>query len=502
LAAIAIASFLPIVFFKKNLCWFGALIISAAALILFWQNKKIRLGALLGLFLFLGIWRYGLSLPAETSDKIWHYNGKRVKISGIIIKEPDARVSQIKYTLSAKKLISLDQIDFSKKGAINSASISGKILISANSFPEYNYGDEIEIEGKLEKIEEFNGFAYDRYLSRYDIYSACYYPKIKLLKNNQGSRLFKNILIFKKKAEEAIKRGLGEPEAALTEAIILGKQRNIPDNLSEKFSQTGLSHIMAISGMNITIFAAMLTSVFMVFGLNRRISFYFVLIFLFSYVILIGAPASAVRAGAMGFLAAWALYLGRLNKMENSIALAAAIMLFINPKLLRDDISFQLSFSALLGIIYAYPIFEKLSERIFKNKNIFISILIFKAAYDSLAITLAAQIFTLPFLAYNFSRISLIAPIANLLVLWTQPIFMVTATLGIIFSMLIKGAAIFLFFPSQIILKYIIIITENLAEFPYAALEIDLYSISGFYLAAYYLTAIYSIAAARRRLNF
>lgn len=490
---IGIASFLPVEFLTYDLAWFSAVVASAIMIFFFW-HRKIRLIVLIGLFLFLGIWRYSLSLAKDTPNKIWHYNGEKVKVGGVILKEPDVRDNYSKYVVSVNKICRNRALPCSYDR------ISGQILITADLYPEYNYGDELEIECKLKTPEKFNNFAYDKYLSRYDIYAVCYYPKIKLLRSGEGNKLYKNVLAFKNKADEIIKRGVPEPEAAITEAIILGNQRNIPKDLGEKFSQTGLSHIMAISGMNITIFAALLMSAFITLGLNRKISFYFITIFLFFYIVLIGAPASAVRAGVMGFLVLGALYLGRLNKMTNALALAATLMLLVNPKLLRDDIGFQLSFLALLGIIYLYPILEKGGEKFLKGKNIFA--VINKTAYSALTITLAAQIFTLPILAYNFNRISLIAPIANLLILWTQPIFMVVAILGIILGVIFPSALPFIFFPVHLILKYIIIITENLAKVPRAYLETNSYLMSWFLWIIYYLVAVYFIMAAQRKLNF
>ena len=127
---------------------------------------------------------------------------------------------------------------------------------------------------------------------------------------------------------------------------------------------------------------------------------------LISYIILIGVPASAIRAGIMGFLVMFCFYIGRLNNLTRSLVFTAVILLLINPKLLRDDIGFQLSFLAVFGIAYLFPKLNKWSDKIGitkckKIKNIFF-------------ITISAQIFIFPILMINFSQVSLISPISNL----------------------------------------------------------------------------------------
>ena len=189
---------------------------------------------------------------------------------------------------------------------------------------------------------------------------------------------------------------------------MLGDRRGVSQDWLNKFSKTGTTHIMAISGMNITILSALVMNFLIFSGLWRRQAFYVAVIILGLYLLLIGWPPSAARAGVMGLLVMLALHLGRLNKLSNSLFFAAAFLLFFNPKLLRDDAGFQLSFLAVLGIGWFYPIFGRWSEKI---KNRFL-----KVTADGLNITIAAQVFTLPLIAFSFSTVSLISPVANILI--------------------------------------------------------------------------------------
>ena len=330
IVGVAVASFLPVEWIQNDLLWFAGMAGCGVILFLFWTNQKIRLAALIGLFLFLGIWRYAIGLPINSSDKIWHYNNREIVVAGIIVNNPDLRKTNQKLEISVKVIHGLPL-----------QNVSGKILVTTNLYPRYNYGDELELKCELKAPEEFNGFAYDRYLARYNIYSVCYYPKIKILNNGGGNFLYKNIFKIKNRFQQAINYGLSEPEASLAQAIILGNKKGISENLREKFSQAGISHIMAISGMHISILAALVMSILLGIGFSRKRSFLISCLFLLFYIILIGLPVSAIRAGLMGFLVLLAMNLGRLNKIINSLLFVAVALLLINPQLLRDDIGFQ-----------------------------------------------------------------------------------------------------------------------------------------------------------------
>jgi len=480
IAGVALASFLPLPSLVYDLWWFIGIVFCAVILILFFRNKKIRLPALLGLFLFLGIWRYSFCLPSNTPDKIWFYNGQEATVTGTICDEPDIRQRNVKYEVCTAK-----RLDLQTGGR---ASVSGRILVTTNLYPVFSYGDEIKIGCQLQTPEKFNDFAYDRYLARYNIYSVCYYPEIELLQKKYGNRFYNLIFKLKNKLHETMQAGLSEPEAGLAGAITLGYKKGISSYWQEKFSQAGISHIIAISGLHISILAALVMGFALGIGLPRRKAFWLASLFLLSYILLIGLPASAMRAGLMGFLVLWAMNLGRLNKLTNSLVLVAAVLLLINPRLLRDDIGFQLSFLAVLGIAYIFPIFKKWAG---ERKGRVTTLL------DIMGITISAQVFTLPIIALNFNQVSIIAPISNLLILWALPFLLVTILAGLALSLILPGLAWLFFLPSLLVLKYIMAVANWLAGLPLAYLEID-YLWWG-WAGVYYSVVIYLIIFIRRR---
>jgi len=491
---IAIASFLPLSWLALSLWWFAGMVGWAVISILFLKDKKIWLPALFGLFLFLGIWRYSISLPPDTPDKIWYYNGGEAAITGTVCNEPDIRETNVKYEVCAEYLDPEGEIGHEGEIRESRLPVSGKILVTANLYPVYNYGDKIKITCQLEAPEKFNNFSYDRYLARFDIYSVCYYPKIEILQSGGGNYFYQKIFSLKERFHSAINYGLPEPESSLAGPLILGYKKGVSAYWQEKFSQSGLSHIMAISGTNISILAAAVMVLLLGVGLSRQRAFWLASLFLLFYVILVGAPSSAMRAGVMGFLVLWAMKIGRLNKLTNSLVLAAAILFLINPRLLRDDIGFQLSFLAVLGMIYFPPIFESWLNKIINSEKVpkFLKII-----YDIFSLTIAAQIFTLPIMALNFSQVSIIAPVSNLLVLWCLPFLTIAILISMILGSIIPFLAPFIFFPSLLLLKYILSVVDWLPRIPYAYVKVD-YLWWG-WVALYYLVFAYSIILARRK---
>lgn len=474
---IGIASFLPPIYLINDFCWFLTFLFCCLGVFIFWSNFKIRLAGFVALFLFLGIWRYAVCSLAESPDDIYYYNGQEINFIGTVISEPDIRDKNQKL-----KIAKINLSDSEKK-------LAGTVLATVDRYPEYNYGDQLAMKCKLKSPEAFNDFNYDRYLARYDIYSVCYYPQIKKLEGNTGNYFLAAIYKFKNIVRNKINRNLVEPQSSLAAGILLGDMRSADEDLKLAFSQSGLSHITAVSGMNITILVVVSMSVLLFLGFNRRQAFYISVLFLIVFVILVGAPASAVRAGVMGFLALLALNIGRLNRITNAIFSTAVCLLFFNPRLLRDDIGFQLSFLAVLGLIFIYPLFDMLLNKI--------KIPIIKITGEVLAITLSAQVFTLPIIAYNFSTISLVAPLSNLLVLWCITFLTVGLFVVLILSFFLPMLAWFFWLPIDLLLRYIVKVAELSASWPLAFLAIDYFWIG--WLVIYYFGAGLAVFVFSRR---
>jgi competence protein ComEC len=433
------------------------------------SGRSLKIIAILFFFFILGVLRYQLSYPKIDESKIQFYNGQKILFQGLINTEPDVRSDKILLTVKAEK--------------INNQKISGKVLVPAPLYSPYQYGQILEIECKLEEPENFGRFDYHEYLARYDIYSICRYPKIKILAEGRGNFVYSQILKLKAMAKNLIDNYLTEPQSALLSALLLGLRRDFSPEVIDWFRRTGASHIIAISGLHVLVMIQIIESLFFsVFGLSRRSAFYFTVIFVIFFVILTGGAASAIRAGIMGILLLYAKKIGRLSQPLNAILLAGALMLFFNPKLLRWDVGFQLSFLAIFGLIYLTPYFYFLFKKLPDWKKWSIRL--------NLSMTCGAYLFTLPLILYYFGNLSLSAFLANILILGLLSRLMLFGFIFIIGGLIWSFFATILVWPVWLLLTYFLLIIKFLASIPFLSFSLGLIHWSLVFLLYFLLTLV------------
>jgi len=378
----------------------------------------------------------------------------------MVIKEPEIKSGSTKLTIKTE---------------------TGKILVSTGNYPQYFYGDVLKIKGKLEEPKVFDEFNYKNYLAKEGIYAVSYWPKIEISERDKGNPIFGAILKFKNKTTDSIEKIMPFPEVSLLEGVILGNKQIFSEDLKNSLNITGTSHIVAISGMNIVIISEIMMFVLIAIGLWRKHAFWFVLALIFLFILMVGAPASAVRAGIMGAILLYAQKIGRISSASRIMIFAAAIMLIFNPLLLRYDVGFQLSFLAVFGLIYLKPILDELILKKIKKEEL-------DAIIQIITTTLAAQIAVLPVLIYNFGRISFISPLTNILIV---PLIPFLTAIGLIF---IGGAIIWgflgkiLLWPAYFGVAYVLKIIEWFSKIPWAAKEIQ--NIHWLFLIGYYVLLI------------
>ena len=233
----------------------------------------------------------------------------------------------------------------------------------------------------------------------------------------------------------------------------------MPADILENFNRTGVTHIIAVSGYNITIIAVMLANLFISLGLSRNKAFWLIVAGIVFFVIITGSPASIVRAGIMGVVALVATAVGRATKMHNTLGIVCLLMLLFNPKVLIWDAGFQLSFLATIGLIYFVPVLEKYTKWLPQTLQI----------RESLTTTLSAIVLTTPLILFQFGRFSFLAPLANLLILPAIPLNMAVGFLAIIIGLIWLPAAQIVGWVSWAILSYVLKLTELLAGIPWAS---------------------------------
>lgn len=443
IAGVALASF------KVSVYFFCFLF-----LIFIFRRHLFKNNLLFIIFALLGFWRYEFYETKSLNLSLTNYNGHKVILYGVVSEEIDPGGNYQKVIIKTIK--------------VNNNLREGLVLVTLAKYPELFYGDILEISGNLEPPSNWSDFRYDRYLARYDIYSLMAFPKIKII--NQSADFYANLLKLKKRVYLIVNSALPEPEAGLANALLLGYKRTLDTPEKTAFSCCGLSHIVAISGSHLTLLAILAFDFLLLFGLSRRRSFKPVISFLWLYTFFTGLQSSAVRSAIMGSLTLWGESNGRHNSGGRLLFSAAAIMLFINPLLLRDDLGFQLSFLAMVALIYIYPLGQKIWGQ-GSIKNIII-------------LTLAVQILTWPISALNFGSFSLIAPLANLLVTWIFIILLPALLFATALSFILPSFCVLWFTPAYFMLRYINIMGSWLAAVPYACLNLE---ISWQFMIIYYL---------------
>ncbi len=425
----------------------GGIFVFGLLLLIFALLKRDRRKIVFGfciLALAFGVWRSHEVMsrrPPEISGSF--KNDQRVNFNGVVVEEPDRRSDFAQYVLKNEDL--------------------GRILVKINLYPEYFYGDVLTISGNLETpVRQLtdSGFDYQNYLAKDNIFLIIRYPEVTLLNHPESLNFYAYLLILKRNFITIIEKILPEPSSSFLAALLVGARRTLPDNLVNAFNTTGTSHIVAISGYNISIISIMLLNFLSYLFLPRRFIFWIVIICLLMFTLIAGAGASVVRASIMGGLLVLAGREGRFYLVTNAIVFAGAAMLFFNPYLLRYDTGFQLSFLAALGLIYLAPYFN----RWFAGLPNFLSF------RTNLSATLSAQIMTLPIIFWEFGRVSLISTLANVLILPAIPTTMFFGFLAGLSGFISLKIAAILILPAWLLLSYQIWVVKFLSLVPFASL--------------------------------
>ena len=377
----------------------------------------------------LGGARYGTAVPTITGSHIAHYNdGGELAFTGLVSAEPDVRDRFTNLRLTVDTITLADG---------TSQPVEGTVLIRAFRYPEIPYGASVTVTGRPETPPEVEDFSYKDYLARQGIHSLINTPRLTILAEGQGSPIKHAIFAFKARAQTTINQLIPDPQAALLSGILLGNDNGLAPDLAEAFRVTGMTHIIAISGFNIAILIAIMVSISEPF-LGRRGAVAFAVGGVTLYTILVGADASVVRAAIMGsiYLVAGRL-LGRPNFAYASLFLAGFLMTAINPFTLWD-VGFQLSFTATLGLmVYADPFTQWTRARLLRRFDRDVVRRMMGLITESVLITLAAQVLTLPLMMAYFGQLSLISLPANALILPAQPGVMMWGGLATLTGMVV-----------------------------------------------------------------
>lgn len=448
---------------QPPLSFLGALLpLPAAGLLLVRRHPQRRLVAACLLFALLGAARYVLAIPEIDERHVaWYTDEKDVVLEGAVAGEPDVRDRSANLRVAARRL----QVE----GAWHD--VEGTVLVQAGRYPARQYGDVIRASGDLETPPVFEDFSYKDYLARQGVYAMMRRPHIEQVGQGEGNPVLAGIFGLKARARTVIDTIFPEPEASLLAGILLGVERGIPKDVMDAFSQTNTTHIIAISGFNITILAGIFA---LIAGrlLGRRRATPTVIAGIVLYTILVGASAAVVRAALMGILYVVAIHYGRQSDALNSLVAAAVVMTLLNPYT-PWDVGFQLSFTATLGLILIVPpltgTFERGLGRVIDRERARATVQLLN---EALIVTLAAQVATMPIMVYYFHKVSVVGLLANFLILPVQPAVMIlggVATLAGLVALPLGRVLAWAALPFPL---YTIRVVEQMARLPYASIDV------------------------------
>ena len=359
----------------------------------------------------LGFCAIALSFPVFGPGDVGFYvdMGEKVQIEAVVVSDPEVRNNAQYLIVAAKRL--------------ESFAVEGKVLVKLRRYPEYKYGDMVVVDGQLVKPAEFETFSYADYLAKDGIFAVMYQPRVELVQHQNGMFDGWSFVFWLKHGIKAeIENLFVEPGASIILGLLLGMRASIPQVLMDDFQRSGLTHILAISGYNITLLITIVGTLLK--GLGRRVRFVATWFAIFLFALLTGLSASVVRASIMGALMVFVLFQGRKTDGMNILLLSGFLMVLVSPRILIWDVSFQLSFVSTIGLMQLMPLFEPYV----KKMPAFLG--------EGLLVTISATIFTTPIVLYHFGVFSIISPLANVIFLPLIPLIMLFSFLALVANFL------------------------------------------------------------------
>ena len=354
-------------------------------------------------------------------------------------------------------------------------------------YPRPSIGDELVATGSLELPRRRPGdsFDYAAYLRRAGVHTILRARFVAATGTRRGG-LSGAVDAIRRRAEAGVSAGLSRPLAALARGMVLGADEDISERTNEDFKRSGLAHLLAVSGQNVTLLAVLAWPVLGALGLGRRGRLVGVLALIAIYVPLTGAGPSIVRAGAMGAAGTVAALAGRPASRWYSLLLAAAVTLALDPRAWQD-VGWQLSFAAVVGIfLLVQPIMRRLAR-------------LPEPLAAGAALTLAATLATAPLMSLHFGRVSFVSVLANLAAL---PAIAPVMWIG----MLASAAAQVSLVPAELLnaldaymLGYVSSIARWSADLPGAVWQLQVRSALGLVAAYAAIGAVGAAFAARLR---
>lgn len=348
-------------------------------------------------------------------------------------------------------------------------------------YSQLQIGNKVEIIGDLKKARERRNpgeFDYYQYLLSQNIntvmnvYSS---GSIKILDKNTN-QIPNLIFEIRKSIDRLITKFHSKEAAALLRGLLLADRSQIEYDLVESFINAGVVHVLAVSGLNVAY--VVMVFIFLFGRFNTKFKITLSIAGICFYLVITTGPASVFRACLMAVFLMISQLTSRTFSINNSLAVSALVLLIIDPCALFDP-GFQLSYSAVISIVYLYPKLKKFIEELKIKYRFLQNFLLFTS------ISVAAQIGTLPFTLIYFHKISIIALFANIIVIPVTGILNASVILTVILGSIwpwvgnIYGAA------NSLMTEWLFIFIRFAGRLDFSYLRINQFSLYDFII--YYM---------------
>jgi competence protein ComEC len=381
-----------------------------------------------------------------------------LQLRGVVVEDPQPRAGEQRLVLAVQRL----------RADGRHAASHGLVLVRAPRYPEYRYGDLLDVAGETllpRSAERPGGFDYRSYLARKHIHLLMTAHETRLVARDRGQPLLGGLRLLREHARRRLIRLLPEPQAALAVGMLLGITTGIPADVERDFSDTGTSHIVVISGWNITIIASGLAALAPYLRLDRRGTFGLTLAVIWLYTTFVGLGATVVRAAVMGSIVVIGRYLDRPGAVWTTLFAACWAMTLWQPQTLWD-MGFQLSALATASLLmFGAPVDALLGRTPLAWRGL-------GWAREALAATLAAQWLALPLILYHFGTLSVIAPLANVAILPAVPLAMLFGALALAAALVWLPLGQLLAWPAYLCFAWQTEAARLLAGVPWAARQV------------------------------
>ncbi len=454
-----------------------------------WRKQAVIASACLLVLLGGAVYAHP-SLPSPGEALLQQYADRSaVEIKGLVSRAPDPGAESTRLYLAVREVRQDDDWQ----------PAAGACLLTVPRYPDYAYGDVLQVKGRLETPSANGAFDYRAYLARQGVSWTMYYPHVEVLDTGRGNQLLSAVYWVRGRLSASLSKILPEPQAALAQGIIIGDRGAIPAGVEDDFVRSGTAHVLAISGVNLTIVAGILVSL-TVWLLGRRhyVHIWVTLAMAWVYALLTGLQPPVLRAAVMLSVFLLADLFGRQRSGLIALLAAAAVMAGINP-LVLGDASFQMSFAAMVGLVLVAPPLQGAGRRLIgahDGQGPIRSAVIFLA--DNLVVSLAAVVAVWPLIAHYFGLVSWVGPLATLLALpaLTAIIIggMLAGGLGLLFLPLGQAIGWLVWLP----LSYLLLVARGFAALPGASLPTGSSSV-GLLVAYYALLGLILLANSHRQ---